>query len=49
MLPENQKKGEKTMAEEHEAQQPYKCAVCGQKFDSQQKLQDHLKECTKNR
>jgi DNA-directed RNA polymerase subunit RPC12/RpoP len=37
------------MAEEHEAQQPYKCAVCGAKFDSQQQLQDHLKQCTKNR
>jgi hypothetical protein len=24
------------MAEEHEAQQPYKCAVCGEKFDSQE-------------
>ena len=34
------------MAEEHEATQPYKCAVCGAKFDSQDELQDHLVECT---
>jgi DNA-directed RNA polymerase subunit RPC12/RpoP len=38
------------MAEEHEAQHPYKCAVCGAKFDSQDQLQEHLKKCTaKNR
>ncbi len=37
------------MAEEHEAEQPYKCAVCGSKFDSQQQLQEHLKSCTKNK
>ena len=38
------------MAEEHEAQQPYKCAVRGEKFDSQEQLQEHLKKCTaKNR
>jgi hypothetical protein len=34
------------MAEEHEARQPYKCAVCGEKFDSQEQLQEHLKKCT---
>src|SRR5207249_8661875 len=33
------------MAEEYEAQQPYKCAVCGEKFDSQEQLQEHLKKC----
>jgi hypothetical protein len=38
------------MAEEHEVQQPYKCAVCSEKFDSQERLQEHLKKCTaKNR
>ena len=26
------------MAEEHEASQPYKCAVCGAKFDSEVKF-----------
>lgn len=36
------------MAEEREAQQPYKW-VCGSKFDSQQQLQEHLKSCTKNK
>jgi len=36
----------KQMSEEHEARQPYKCAVCGTKFDSQQQLQQHLKSCT---
>ena len=34
------------MSEEHEARQPYKCAVCGAKFDSQDQLQNHLKSCT---
>ena len=34
------------MSEEREAIQPYKCAVCGAKFDSQGQLQDHLKKCT---
>jgi DNA-directed RNA polymerase subunit RPC12/RpoP len=34
------------MSEEHKASQPYKCAVCGAKFDSQEQLQDHLKHCT---
>jgi hypothetical protein len=42
-------KKEAYMAEEHEARQPYKCAVCGSKFDSQQQLQEHLKSCTKNK
>lgn len=37
------------MAEEHEASQPYKCAVCGTKFDSQEQLQDHLKSCTQKK
>jgi hypothetical protein len=32
------------MAEEHQAQHPYKCAVCGDKFDLQEQLQDQLKE-----
>jgi hypothetical protein len=44
-----EKGGASPMAEEHEAQQPYKCAVCGSKFDSQQQLQEHLKSCTKNK
>ena len=35
------------MAEEHEARQPYKCAICGVKFDSQEQLQQHLKNCPK--
>jgi threonine dehydrogenase-like Zn-dependent dehydrogenase len=39
-------KGGEAMAEEHEARQPYKCAVCGAKFDSQDQLQNHLKSCT---
>jgi Zinc-finger of C2H2 type len=39
----------KQMAEEHEARQPYKCAVCGAKFDSQDQLQNHLKSCTQKR
>ena len=34
------------MSEEREASQPYKCAVCGAKFDSQEQLQNHLKNCT---
>ena len=34
------------MSEEHEARHPYKCAVCGTKFDSQPELQEHLKSCT---
>ena len=35
------------MAEEHEARQPYKCAVCGAKFIySQDQLQNHLENCT---
>src|SRR6266436_7135134 len=34
------------MSEEHEAPRPYKCAVCGAKFDSQDQLQNHLKSCT---
>jgi hypothetical protein len=37
------------MAEEHEAQHPYKCAVCGEKFDSQPQLQEHLKHCTQKK
>jgi DNA-directed RNA polymerase subunit RPC12/RpoP len=37
------------MAEEHEARQPYKCAVCGAKFDSQDQLQNHLKSCTQKK
>ena len=37
------------MAQEHEARQPYKCAVCGAKFDSQDQLQNHLKSCTQKR
>jgi hypothetical protein len=36
----------KHMLEEHEAKQPYKCAICGAKFDPQEQLQDHLKKCT---
>ena len=36
----------KDMSEEREASQPYKCAVCGAKFDSQEQLQDHLTKCT---
>jgi Zinc-finger of C2H2 type len=42
-------KGDESMAEEHEARQPYKCAVCGAKFDSQDQLQNHLKSCTQKR
>jgi threonine dehydrogenase-like Zn-dependent dehydrogenase len=42
-------KGGATMAEEHEARQPYKCAVCGAKFDSQDQLQNHLKICTQKK
>jgi threonine dehydrogenase-like Zn-dependent dehydrogenase len=42
-------KGDGSMAEEREAHQPYKCAVCGAKFDSQDQLQNHLKSCTQNR
>jgi DNA-directed RNA polymerase subunit RPC12/RpoP len=34
------------MTEEHEAKQPYKCAICGAKFDAQEQLQEHLKKCT---
>jgi hypothetical protein len=30
------------MTEEHEAKQPYKCAICGAKFDAQEKLQEHI-------
>jgi threonine dehydrogenase-like Zn-dependent dehydrogenase len=41
--------GGATMAEEHEARQPYKCAVCGAKFDSQDQLQNHLKICTQKK
>lgn len=37
------------MSEEHEARQPYKCAVCGNKFNSQPELQEHLKHCTVKR
>jgi DNA-directed RNA polymerase subunit RPC12/RpoP len=37
------------MAEEHEARQPYKCTVCGAKFDSQDQLQNHLKSCVPTR
>jgi DNA-directed RNA polymerase subunit RPC12/RpoP len=36
----------KQMVEEHEAQQPYKCAICGAKFDAQQQFVEHLKQCT---
>jgi hypothetical protein len=39
----------KQMSEEHEARQPYKCAVCGAKFDSQDQLQNHLKSCTQKK
>lgn len=42
-------KGGEAMAEEHEARQPYKCAVCGAKFDSQDQLQNHLKSCTQKK
>jgi threonine dehydrogenase-like Zn-dependent dehydrogenase len=42
-------KGGEGMAEEHEARQPYKCAVCGAKFDSQDQLQNHLKSCTQKK
>jgi len=42
-------KGVKEMAEEHEASQPYKCAICGAKFDSQVQLQNHLKSCTQKK
>jgi hypothetical protein len=42
----SRQKGVKWMSEEHEARQPYKCAVCGTKFDSQEQLQQHLKSCT---
>jgi hypothetical protein len=41
-LPERENK----MSEEHEAKQPYKCAVCGAKFDAQEQLQEHLNKCT---
>lgn len=34
------------MSEEHEAREPYKCAVCGTKFNSQPELLAHLKYCT---
>jgi DNA-directed RNA polymerase subunit RPC12/RpoP len=34
------------MVEEHEAQQPYKCAICGARFDAQEQLAEHLKQCT---
>jgi hypothetical protein len=37
------------MAEEHEATHPYKCAICGAKFDSQDQLQNHLKSCTQKK
>jgi hypothetical protein len=33
------------MTEEHEAKQPYKCAICA-KFDAQEKLQEHIRKCT---
>ena len=39
----------KEMAEEHEARQPYKRAVCGAKFDCQDQLQNHLKSCTQKK
>jgi hypothetical protein len=35
------------MTEEHEAKQPYKCAICA-KFDAQEKLQEHYKEVYSN-
>jgi DNA-directed RNA polymerase subunit RPC12/RpoP len=38
--------GGEAMAEEHEAKQPYKCAICDAKFDSQEQLVEHLKQCT---
>jgi threonine dehydrogenase-like Zn-dependent dehydrogenase len=47
--PSDFSKGGEAMAEEHEARQPYKCAVCGAKFDSQDQLQNHLKSCTQKR
>ena len=37
------------MSEEHEARQPYKCAICGTKFDSQEQLQQHLRNCTEKK
>ena len=37
------------MSEEHEARQPYKCAICGTKFDSQEQLQQHLRNCTERK
>jgi threonine dehydrogenase-like Zn-dependent dehydrogenase len=42
-------KGGEAMGEEQEARQPYKCAVCGAKFDSQDQLQNHLKSCTQKK
>jgi threonine dehydrogenase-like Zn-dependent dehydrogenase len=42
-------KAGKAMGEEQEARQPYKCAVCGAKFDSQEHLQNHLKSCTQKK
>jgi hypothetical protein len=42
-------KGGEAMAEEHETRQPYKCAVCGAKFGSQDQLQNHLKSCTQKK
>ena len=41
--------GVRQMAEEHEAKQPYKCAICGAKFDAQEQLQEHLKKCTEKK
>jgi DNA-directed RNA polymerase subunit RPC12/RpoP len=32
---------------EREEKHPYKCAICGEKFDSQDQLQQHLRTCTK--
>ena len=32
--------------EEQKLKEPYKCALCGERFDSREQLQKHERSCT---
>ena len=34
---------------EREETQPYKCAICGEKFDTREQLEQHVQNCAQKR